>query len=118
MPDTRAPAPGTSVRAVAGLVALGALLLGLGTLVAVTGPDDPAPVAGQGTDDTWRGAVLDPARPRPAFTLTDTEGRPYDFAAETQGRLTLLFFGYTSCPDVCPVHMATLSAALDQPGMP
>lgn len=48
----------------------------------------------------------------PAFTLDDTEGRPYAFREETAGQLTFLFFGYTSCPDICPVHMANLAAAL------
>lgn len=47
-----------------------------------------------------------------AFTLTDTRGEAYDFRAETDGKIALLFFGYTFCPDICPVHMATLSAAL------
>jgi len=47
--------------------------------------------------------------PKPDFTLTDTEGEPFDFRAETDGYLTLLFFGFTHCPDVCPVHMASLS---------
>ena len=46
------------------------------------------------------------------FTLTDTRGEPYDFRARTEGRVALLFFGYTFCPDICPVHMATLAAAL------
>lgn len=55
---------------------------------------------------------------RPEFTLTTTGGQPFDFRAETAGRLTLLFFGYSSCPDVCPVHLATLARALEQPGMP
>jgi protein SCO1/2 len=66
----------------------------------------------------WHGGILTDPQPRPSFTLTDTSGAPYDFAAQTSGRLTLLFFGYTSCPDVCPIHMATLSAALEQPNMP
>ena len=52
------------------------------------------------------------ALPRPAFTLTDVEGEPFDFATETGGQLTFLFFGYTNCPDICPVQMATLTAAL------
>jgi len=51
---------------------------------------------------------------QPTFTLTDTEGRPFDFAAETEGVMTLLFFGYTYCPDVCPVHMANIAAALEK----
>ena len=49
---------------------------------------------------------------QPEFTLTDTEGRAFDFGAETQGYMTLLFFGYTNCPDICPVHMANIGAAL------
>ena len=36
---------------------------------------------------------------KPEFTLTDTSGHPYDFAEQTKGRLTLLYFGYTHCPD-------------------
>lgn len=51
-------------------------------------------------------------RPKPAFTLTDTEGRPYAFREATAGSLTLLFFGYTNCPDVCPVTIANIAAAL------
>ena len=31
---------------------------------------------------------------------------------ETAGTLTFLFFGYTNCPDVCPLHMANLAGAL------
>lgn|SRR5690606_5984668 len=61
-----------------------------------------------------RGTELPAPQPRPRFTLTTTDGRPFDFAAETRGRLTLLFFGYTSCPDVCPIHLATLADALDE----
>lgn len=51
-------------------------------------------------------------RPKPDFVLTDTDGRPFSFRAGTEGSLTLLFFGYTHCPDVCPVHMANIAAAL------
>jgi protein SCO1 len=61
---------------------------------------------------TNRGMELDPAQPRPTFTLTDTTGKPYDFAARTRGLPTLLFFGYTHCPDVCPTTMANTAAAL------
>jgi protein SCO1/2 len=47
-----------------------------------------------------------------SFTLPDARGGPFDFRARTDGRITLLYFGYTFCPDVCPVQMATLAAAL------
>ena len=48
----------------------------------------------------------------PQFQLTDTEGKTFDFANESKGSVTLLFFGYTRCPDVCPVHMANIAGAL------
>jgi len=58
------------------------------------------------------GTRLEPPFPRPSFTLTDTRGQPFEFQRETRGRLTFLFFGYTSCPDVCPVHVANVAAVL------
>lgn len=69
------------------------------------------PVEG-GPDTPYRG--LAPTEPfaRPEFTLTDTDGAAYDFLAETSGELTLLFFGYTNCPDVCPTTMANVAVAL------
>ena len=60
-----------------------------------------------------RGLALDRPFEAPEFALLDTEGRRYDFRSATAGSLTLLFFGYTWCPDICPVQMAVLSAALD-----
>jgi protein SCO1/2 len=49
---------------------------------------------------------------RPSFTLTDTSGARYDFTTATKGRPTLLYFGYTHCPDVCPTTMADIAVAL------
>jgi protein SCO1/2 len=49
---------------------------------------------------------------RPDFTLTDTQGRPFSFRQRTAGSLTFLFFGYTHCPDVCPVHAANIASVL------
>jgi protein SCO1 len=60
----------------------------------------------------WNGVLLDDPRPRPDFTLVDTSGRPFDFATETAGQLTLLFFGYANCPDICPITLTTLDGAL------
>ncbi len=59
-----------------------------------------------------RGVQPDAAYPRPAFTLTDTTGASYDFGARTAGRATILFFGYTDCPDECPTAMADVASAL------
>jgi protein SCO1/2 len=59
-----------------------------------------------------RGQVLAQPLAKPDVVFTDTEGRPYDLRQRTDGYLTLLFFGYTHCPDVCPVHMANIAAVL------
>ena len=55
---------------------------------------------------------------KPDIVLTDTDGNPFDLRAETDGRLTLLYFGYTNCPDICPVHLAQIESVLKRPAMP
>lgn len=60
----------------------------------------------------FHGAEPDQVPARPSFVLTDTSGKRFDFRQETDGRPTLLFFGYTSCPDECYTAMADISAAL------
>ena len=62
----------------------------------------------------YSGFGLDPALPRPQFTLTDTSGKQFNFGLRTKGVPTLLYFGYTSCPDVCPTTMADIATALRQ----
>jgi len=60
----------------------------------------------------YRGGLITPPLPKPAFALTDTSGAPFDFWTRTEGSVTLLFFGYTYCPDQCPMHMANIGMAL------
>ncbi len=48
----------------------------------------------------------------PAGTFTSTSNKTFDLAQEAKGSLTLVFFGYTHCPDECPTTMADLGAAL------
>jgi protein SCO1/2 len=60
----------------------------------------------------YQGEGLKPPQPRPSFTLTDTQGKKFAFGATTSGHPTLLYFGYTHCPDVCPETMADVSLAL------
>jgi protein SCO1/2 len=61
---------------------------------------------------TYRGGLVTPPLSKPNVVLTDTAGARFDLRAKTQGHVTLLFFGYTHCPDICPVHMAYLASAL------
>jgi protein SCO1 len=64
----------------------------------------------------YDGVDLDPPYQRPQFTLTSDTGGTYDFTTATKGRPTLLFFGYTNCPDVCPTTMADIAVALRSVG--
>ena len=61
---------------------------------------------------TYRGGLVSPPLPKAKFILTDTSAAPFDFWQKTQGYVTLLFFGYTHCPDLCPLHMANIAMAL------
>ena len=63
-------------------------------------------------EPTYRGGLVTPPLPKPKFTLTDTSGAPFDFQRETDGYVTLLFFGYARCPDECPLHMANVAQSL------
>jgi protein SCO1 len=60
----------------------------------------------------YRGGMVSPPLPKPKFKLTDTSGVPFDFAVKTEGYLTLLFFGFTNCPDMCPMQMNMIAQAL------
>ena len=57
-----------------------------------------------------RGSVIDPPMPAAEIALTDQNGQPFRLA-DYRGKVVLLFFGYTYCPDVCPATMAELRAA-------
>jgi protein SCO1 len=59
---------------------------------------------------TYKGA--EPARPyaMPDLTFTDTDGQPFNLVSDTTTKVTLVFFGYTNCPDVCPLVMSDLTS--------
>lgn len=62
----------------------------------------------------WHGVEPSPVPSRPSFVLTDTSGATFNFQAKTGGRPTLMYFGYTHCPDECPTAMADIASALRQ----
>ena len=49
------------------------------------------------------------------FTLVDQDGRPVDQRV-LNGKWSLVFFGYTFCPDFCPTTLTTLGKAMDELG--
>jgi protein SCO1/2 len=70
-----------------------------------------ASVSGGG-DGPYEGLNLADPYQKPDFSLTDTTGAAFDFAERTADGPTLLFFGYTNCPDICPTTMADVALAL------
>ncbi len=54
------------------------------------------------------GTPLAEPRPLPHFALVDQAGRPFD-RARFEGRWSLLFTGFTHCPDVCPTTLALMA---------
>lgn len=77
-------------------------------LLALVGCGDDA------ASDEFAGTMLDNPLPAPGVALTDTEGEPYSLAADTDKRLTLVFFGYSQCPDICQTVMAALAGAMNR----
>ena len=55
------------------------------------------------------GTLLPQPRALADFSLTDQDGRPFSLA-NLRGHWTFLAIGYTSCPDICPMTLATLDA--------
>jgi protein SCO1/2 len=60
------------------------------------------------------GAELAEPVSKPAYQFTDSRGRAFRFDSATAEKVTLVFFGYTNCPDICPVHLANLAAVLEK----
>jgi len=90
-----------------GLAAAGAALLGFWVAAQV---DSSAPQLASGT---W----FPSARPVGALALTAHTGRAFG-AADLAGHPTLVFFGFTHCPDVCPTTLVTLAAVKKSGALP
>jgi protein SCO1/2 len=70
--------------------------------------------AGNVNNSPYQGVLISPVTPKPNFILTDTSGQQFDLQKQTDGYLTLLYLGYTHCPDICPTLMADVEATLKQ----
>jgi protein SCO1/2 len=79
------------------------LLLGL-TLTGCGGNDVQA--------GDLHGRIVDPPFEVATTALVDTDGNAYSLTADTDKRLTLVFFGYTNCPDICGTVMGNLASAM------
>jgi protein SCO1/2 len=68
------------------------------------------------TSKEWGGDLIDPPIDKPDFTLQTTDGEPFSFLEDTRDRLTLIFFGFTNCPDQCPIWLTSVARAKEQIG--
>ena len=66
-------------------------------------------------EEALRAGVFDPPRAAPGFTLQGSDGSPLTLA-RYRGKVVILEFGFTSCPDVCPTTLNTLAQARKQLG--
>ena len=64
---------------------------------------------------SFNGGVIDPPLKAPEIQMVDHNGDQFKLS-DYQGKLVLIFFGYTNCPDECPATMAHLKLALDALG--
>ena len=96
--------PGSRAR----VLLLIAALFGAGVLFCDVAAAEEQPSAAQMMDDLMygRGTVGGP------FTLTDSSGRRRS-DSEFRGKLMVVYFGYTYCPDVCPADLMAITQALD-----
>jgi protein SCO1/2 len=94
----------------------------LAVLVAATAAGCASPAAATGAGNgspgmvlintsRYDGNIITPVV-KPSGTLTADEGRPFNVRTGTRGIVTLLYFGYTHCPDLCPLTMSSTSTAM------
>jgi protein SCO1/2 len=92
-------------------LALSLALLGLGIVAYISQPPDSA-----STDNTSQSALkarLATPRPLTDFQLTTHDQKTFDLN-RLKDKWTLLFFGYTHCPDVCPTTLTELAQTIKQ----
>ncbi|GGF49986.1 hypothetical protein GCM10011519_24990 [Marmoricola endophyticus] len=110
------PARRTSLALAAAVVAALALV-GCGSTTQESGSGGSGGAAT--VEGTGGGSVADRAfsseptpKPAPAGTVTNADGSTFSYRSAPKGKLTLVYFGYTNCPDVCPTTMADIASAL------
>ena len=84
------------------LVLISAVAIGY---IATRGDDDSGPA-------NYMGAIISNPVEMPNLVLTDQDGKTFDLQKETEGVVSLVYVGYTHCPDICPTHLAEMNAAL------
>jgi len=83
--------------------------------VACTGKSEPEPLK---VPESLQGLFVDsPATKLPDFRFTDHNGKLFD-VSRFKNNWSLVFFGYTNCPDVCPNSLSIMDKISKQDGLP
>lgn len=64
---------------------------------------------------SFKGGAINPPFPAAEIKLTDHNGQPFTLSSQ-RGKVVLVYFGYTNCPDECPLTMAHVKEALQNLG--
>jgi protein SCO1 len=88
--------------------------LALAAVAGCGGAEPTATTSGftESNPDGMHGAVLTDQYVVPEATLTATDGSDFSLTEDTTAPITLVFFGYTHCPDICQIVMADIASAL------
>lgn len=88
------------------------VLIGIAAVTAcASAPSGPVVVTDTGSSRALHGTDVGDVIGRPGLVLLDTTGGQCELRRRPRNELTVLFFGYTRCPDLCPTTMADLAAA-------
>lgn len=82
-----------------------AMALGFVVLVLAASLASRVALPGGSEEQVFAGAEVSPPRALPALTLQRADGTIWS-SDETRGRISIFFFGYTHCPDVCPLTLS------------
>jgi protein SCO1 len=67
------------------------------------------------TSYEFKGATIEPPDLATEFTLTDQNGQPFRLS-DQRGKVVVIFFGYTNCPDICPATMSDMQVVMNRLG--